>query len=224
MVLREWIEKASPQTLVYIGCDSKNYTARKTNGSGFVYIGYAETAPVDEYGDRYIQRVYPHDTDYPGTTVIIDGIEHGEYWTWHECDPDVPSRIDLYTENDAPFEDLIMAVAKVAVIDYKRMISTKVKCDKPTHLMEVDDIIGFCRRKADLDFLKGSNIGEYLIRAVEDEVRIEWMYPKVHKMPYEKRYDFMKKKRRELMQERIKEQEKSIYATIKGRSVRRDMD
>ena len=73
-----------------------------------------------------------------------------------------------------------------------------------------------------MDFLKGSGTGDYLIKATEDEERIFYLYPKARNMPYERRYKFLKEKQQELMHERIKEQEKTMYATIRGRSVKHD--
>ena len=74
-----------------------------------------------------------------------------------------------------------------------------------------------------LEFLKGTSLGEYLIQATEDQVVVLYTHPDLAKLPYEKRYDAMLEKRKELQRERLKQKEKSMYATIKGRSVNHDL-
>ena len=108
--------------------------------------------------------------------------------------------------------------------DYRLKLKYEIRRTRPTHMMEVDDVIRFCRRNADLEFLKGSNVGEYMIQAVEDEERIFWMYPKARKMDPEKKAKFIDEKRAEIMRDRLKKAEKKLYAKIKGRSVRHDKD
>lgn len=224
MVLKDFIQSIDPNEVVYLGCDSLDKRKIKCNGSGFVYIGLAQHAPVGMYGDRTVLETYPHYTDYPGTTILINGLEHGSYWTWNEYDPAVPLNDIGYQQNETVFENLLMAIARLAVLDYKQLLHSTLKRVNPTDMMEVEDIIAFCRRKGDLDFLLSSNMGQYLIQAVEDELRVEFKYPKVRKMPYYTRYDFLRKKRHEEITERVKRQAKSRYATIKGRSVNHDLD
>ena len=218
MVLNDWIAEHGPDDVIYLGCECEK-TESKINGSGFVFIGRAKDAPVEVFGKRYVLRTYPHETDYPGMTIIIYGDEHGKFWMWNECDPSVPLRDDLYCENDSSYENVLMAVARQTIADYKALIYKTIRDTDPTDISEINDIIRSSRKTADLDFLKSSGVGDYLIRSVEDEIRIEFLYPKIRKWPYEKRYDFIKKKKKEMLRERVKKNEKAAYATIKGRSV-----
>lgn len=225
MVLNDFLKTISPDDVVYLGCvtAAKRKTS-KTNGSGFVYIGYAKNVPVQVYGEREVMETFPHESDHPGLTVLIGGMDHGNYWIWHECDPSVPiTRIGLGA-SDICFENLLIGIAKQTIADYKASLYSKMREVRPTHIMEVDDIIKFCRQKEDLSFLLGSGMGEYLIQAVEDELRVNFMYPKAKKMEYEKRYQFMREKRHEVQRERLKKHEKALYASIKGRSVNHDVD
>ena len=221
MNLKEWLEEKAPDKVIYLGCDSTNRTKKKTNGSGFVFIGYARDVPIEFFGDRNIREVYPHTSNHPGTTVIIEGLEQGKYWMWNEYNKDeiVP---EVYVDSDAAFEELLMAIAKQTISEYRDHVRAYLARRKPETPEEIDLVIKVCRDESDLDFLKGSGTGDYLIKATEDEERIFYLYPKARNMPYERRYKFLKEKQQELMHERIKEQEKTMYATIRGRSVKHD--
>ena len=223
MVLKEWLSQRDPDEVIYLGCEGKNDKSIKTNGSGFIFIGHAKNAPVQQFGDRNIISIYPHETDYYGMTIIIDGMEHGKYWIWHECDPDVPIVEMPMTVSDEPFEALLMALARQTAQDYRVLIRGYIRMRNPTALSEVNDIIRTARKVADLEFLEGSQTGAYLIQRVEDEERIFWKHPKARYYPPEKRNAFFDRKRKELMTERVKQQEKKLYATIKGRSVKHDL-
>ena len=224
MVLNDYLKTIPSNEIIYLGCDSIEKAKFKSNGSGFVFIGHKEDAPVDKFGQRIVRDAYPHECDYGGMTVIIEGIEAGKYWFWHEEDPTVPFRETPQQADPEPFENLLVAIAKQTITDYRLKLKYEIKHARPTHMMEVDDIIGLCRRNADLSFLKGSNVGDYMIQAVEDEERIFWRYPKARKMDSEKKAKFIDEKRGELLRERLKKKEKRLYAQIKGRSVRHDTD
>lgn len=224
MVLTGYLSTISPDEIIYLGCDSIEKAKFKSNGSGFVFIGYAKDAPVDKFGQRIVRDTYPHECDYGGMTVIIEGTEAGKYWFWHEEDPSVPIKEVPLQADPEPFENLLVAIAKQTITDYRLKLKYEIKRARPTHMMEVNDIIGFCRRNADLEFLKGSNVGKYMIQAVEDEELIFWMYPKARKMDPEKKAKFIDEKRAEILSERLKKAEKKLYAKIKGRSIRHDTD
>ena len=66
-------------------------------------------------------------------------------------------------------------------------------------------------------------MGEYLITALEDEVRVLFEHPEFKKLEYEKKYDAVTKERRRLQRERIRKSAKSRYATIKGKSVNHNL-
>ena len=222
MVLNDWLASADPDGLIYLGCEGKNSAKVKVNGSGFVYIGYAKNAPAEEFGTRTIMKIYPHESDFPGTAVIIDGKEHGKFWMWHECDPDAPVKDDVYIDNDSSYEHLLMAIAKQAVYDYKIQIKHVIRTNKPKTVAGLMKCIRFARRNSDLDFLEGSSVGEYMIQTIEDEVKVEFLYPKIKNMPYDRRAKFLEEKRQELLHERYQENEKKAYAKIKGRSVKHE--
>lgn len=219
MVLNDYLQTISPDEVIYLGCDSIDKAKYKSNGSGFVYIGYAKDAPVKLYGKRYVRRTYPHECDYGGMTVIVEGTEAGRYWFWHEEDPSVPLKEVPMQDDPIPFENLLVAIAKQTIADYRHKLRTEIRNAHLTDMMEVDDLISVCRKTTDLEFLKGSNIGDYMIQSVEDEERIFWKYPKALKYEAEKKTKFLEKKRAELMRERIKKNESKKYAHIKGRSV-----
>ena len=220
MVLAEYLKTIPAKEIIYLGCDSIEKAKFKSNGSGFVFIGYAENAPVDKFGQRIVRSTYPHETDYGGMTVIIEGTEAGKYWFWHEEDPSVPFKEVPLQTNPEPFENLLVAIARQTITDYRLKLKYEIKHARPTNISEVDDIIGYCRRNADLSFLKGSSVGDYMIQAVEDEERIFWMYPKARKMEPEKKAKFVDEQRAKILSERLKKAEKKMYAKIKGRSVK----
>jgi hypothetical protein len=225
MVLKEWLS-GHPDEVVYIGCDSTFSTKIKANGSGFIYIGYAKNAPHN-FDDREVKEIYERTFDIPGTILIVEGLEVGKYWTWHEADPSVPAWECDYTGSPEPFEELFMGIAKLTAKDYQAMLMKELRERKPQTTARIDSIITACRKKAilkeGLGFLKGTNTGEYLIQAVEDQVKIRYMHPDLIKLPYEDRYEEFQKKRKELRNTRVKASEKSLYATIKGRSVNHDL-
>lgn len=227
MVLRDWLT-LHPKEVVYIGCDStfsNKGTKTKANGSGFVYIGYAKDAPND-FDDREIKEIYPRTVDIPGVILIIEGLEVGKYWTWHEKDPSVPKWEPKYEANTDQFEELLMGIVKLTVRDYQRKLMDELKEKKPKTKARMNEVIQRFRKKAmvtdGLEFLKGTSLGEYLIQATEDQVVVRYTHPDLAKLPYEKRYDSMLEKRKELQRERLKQKEKNMYATIKGRSVKHD--
>ena len=82
MILLDYIKELDPNEPVYIGCKSAKGGG---NGSGFVFIGRACDIPIEQFGERLIRETYPHETDVPGTTIIISGLERGPFWTWKEC-------------------------------------------------------------------------------------------------------------------------------------------
>lgn len=224
MVLAEYLKTIPTDEIIYLGCDSIDKAKFKSNGSGFVFIGCAKNAPIDKFGQRIVRSTYPHECDYGGMTVIIEGIEAGKYWFWHDEDPSVPLKEIPLQTNPEPFENLLVAIARQTITDYRLKLKYEIRRTRPTHMMEVDDVIRFCRRNADLEFLKGSNVGEYMIQAVEDEERIFWMYPKARKMDPEKKAKFIDEKRAEIIKDRLKKAEKKLYAKIKGRSIKHDTD
>lgn len=226
MVLREWLS-GHPDEVVYIGCDSKTSTKTKANGSGFVYIGYARDAPND-FDGREVKDIYPRTFDITGMVLIIEGLEVGKYWTWHEKDPSVPKWNPPYTEDTEPFEELLMGVVKLTVRDYQRMLMRELKAKKPKTTARIASVLRDCRRRAmnktdvDLEFLRGTSFGEYLIQATEDQAQVRYLNPEISKLPYEDRYALIKEQREKIRRERIRKQEETMYATIKGRSVRHD--
>ena len=224
MVLVEYLKSIPANEIIYLGCDSIEKAKFKSNGSGFVFIGHKEDAPIDKFGQRIVRDAYPHECDYGGMTVIIEGIEAGKFWFWHDEDPSVPLKEIPLQTNPEPFENLLVAIARQTITDYRLKLKYEIKHARPTNISEVDDIIGYCRRNADLSFLKGSSVGDYMIQAVEDEERIFWMYPKARKMEPEKKAKFVDEQRAKILSERLKKAEKKMYAKIKGRSVRHDKD
>ena len=224
MVLNDLLKNMDPDQVVYIGCKG---TGRASNGSGFVYIGHARTAPADLLGEREVIDHYPHDTDVPGYTVIVYGAERGKYWFWHEAHPEDEYHEKLLSGNMEPFEDLLMGIVKLCIQDYKKVVFSKLyKLKKRKNPVddEIEEAIARARITADLEFLTESGMGEYILNRVDDEIRIINKYPKVKNMDYDKRHEFMKKKRRELIANRAKREAVDKYAAIKGRSVNHDLD
>ena len=223
MVLTDYIQSIPPETVIYLGCKAKEKGRNKSNGAGFIFIGHAKDAPLDEYGKETVVDVYPHTIDWPGTTVLINGMAHGNYWSWHEYDPSVPYYHKPYQSSEGSFENLLMAIARACIQDYRNDLAHAIKRIKPQDEMEFDDLVKVCRRKADLYFLKGSGVGEYMIQAIEDEAKILWKYPKARKMTGERRQRFISEKRGEMMRERVLSKARAKYAAIKGRSVNREL-
>jgi hypothetical protein len=132
-----------------------------------------------------------------------------------------------YEANTDQFEELLMGIVKLTVRDYQRKLMDELKEKKPKTKARMNEVIQRFRKKAmvtdGLEFLKGTCLGEYLIQSTEDQVVVRYTHPDLAKLPYEKRYDSMLEKRKELQRERLKQKEKSMYATIKGRSVKHDL-
>ena len=224
MVLNDYLATIEPDTVIYLGCQSSERKKYKSNGSGFVFIGYAKDVPVDLYGKDTVMDVYPHVTDIPGTTILINGIAHGSYWTWHEYDPEVPLSEPPYQCGENAFENLLNAIAKVCIQDYRVSLNSAIRHARPQDDIELNDVIYVCRQTADLDFLRGSNVGDYMIQVVEDEARVLWKNPKYRNKDAIVRQMLVDKKRKELQTERVRRQAKLKYATIRGRSVNHDLE
>ena len=225
MVLKEYMNTIDPDEVIYLGCQNPKREKYKANGSGYFFIGHARDAPVEEYGDTEVTDAYPHYMDYPGTTILIYGTVHGGYWTWHEYDPRVPLNDKNYAVSDLAFENLMIALAKSSISEYRNTINKYMKRMKPENMTEVEDVLYVCRKKCreSLDFVSGSGMGEYLITAVEDEVRVLFEHPEFKKLEYDKKYDAVTSERRRLQRERVRKSAKSRYATIKGKSVNHNL-
>ena len=233
MVLREALESLGPDKLIYLAASPSAVDAaaiRKSGaGSGFMYIGPAKEINIDLYGNRKVHTAYHRTVDYPGIVIIIEGYEHGKYWFWHEFNPDVPVKKSPYTLHQHPYEDLYFAIYKQVVSDYRNVIRDEMKKVRPTHIDEVNDVINFCHRKADMEgmfgFIKGNASGQNVIRDVEDEVRITFQHPEIQKIKKQQdRIEAFRRERRNILRERAKNDVKAKYATIKGRSVNHELD
>jgi hypothetical protein len=225
MVLKEYMKSVNPDEVVYLGCKHPERQKFKANGSGFFFIGHARDAPLEEHGNVEVAETYPHYVDIPGTTILIDGIVHGNFWTWHEYDPNVPLNDQNYAVSDTAFENLMIALAKSSISEYRNEINKHVRELKPKSMEDMEDIFSKSREKCrvSLEFVSGSGMGEYLITAVEDEARVLFKNPKLLKLDYPKRYEIITKERRKLQTERVRKSAKSRYATIKGKSVNHNL-
>lgn len=223
MRLREVLRGMDPNTVSYIGCGGSTRQKFKPNGSGFIFIGYVADALNDiyQYLWRRVFKIYPHETDYEGQTIIIEGDDHGRYWFWHEYDPEVPFRELPYGASDTAYEEILFAIARQCVQDYKKRIRDYMKQIKPESMIEVEDAICKAKREADLDYLKDTGSGQQLIQYLEDDIRIDFLHPKwktlkdsgkINKL-YRDAHD-------EMIKERVRKDEKKRYATIKGKSIR----
>lgn len=222
MVLNDALKSMDPCELIYLGCFNQNSKMIKTNGSGFVYIGPVANAPVDIFGDREIVSSYPHETDYEGMTFIVKGEERGQYWFWHECDKSIPRHPSVYTEDIRAYEGLLVAMCHECIKEYQKLVRYYMKHIKPKTKEELLDILDYCRRNSDLEFVKGSGTVDRILQQVDDEFVIMFENPKIATMPYEKRYAKLAKERKKMMIERVRKQEKHMYAKIKGRSVKHE--
>ena len=231
MDLREMISKLKTDDVIYLGCQScKNVKARNVAcGSGFFYIGYVDGIDLERYGDREVVDAYLHETDYPGITILISGVEHGKYWMWHEYDPSVKPSDRIFCPNPGVFEELYFAIYSQCIKDYRKIISENMKGTKPTDIAEVEDVLAFSRRKARaekiIDFLEGNASGQNLLREVDDEIRVMFLHPEINKIgKIEKKFAALRKAKAELRAERVRKSERKLYAKIKGRTVNHDMD
>lgn len=230
MDLREMISKLKTDDVIYLGCQpTKNGKVRNMAcGSGFFYIGYADGIDLERYGDREVVDAYSHETDYPGITILISGVEHGKYWMWHEYDPSVKPSDRFFCPNPGVFEELYFAIYSQCIKDYRKIIRENMK-GQPTDIAEVEDILVFSRRKASaekiIDFLEGNASGQNLLREVDDEIRVMFLHPEINKIgESEKKFAALRKAKAELRAERVRKSERKLYAKIKGRSVNHDMD
>ena len=236
MDLSRAISLLDPQTVVYIGCGpekvyigcgpekatNNGIKPRYFNCSGFFYIGYARDAPVSEYGHVNVTDVYDREADYPGKVILVNALIKGNFWFWHEYDSNVPFHETPLVADPEPYENILVQIMKNDIGDYRSALQKEVKKTKPSTMEELNFIIGRFRKKFEkaLEFESETNIGEYLISAVEDEVRTYWLHPEVKKIPdYDKKYKRIKEERRRLVAERTKANEASHYASIKGKSV-----
>jgi hypothetical protein len=51
-----------------------------------VFIGGVQDIDFNKYGKRNVRESYQHETDVPGTTIIIEGKDHGRFWFMSECE------------------------------------------------------------------------------------------------------------------------------------------
>jgi hypothetical protein len=224
MDLKRAIKLLDPDTVVYLGSNQQSIGKKNKSdkGSGFFYIGFAKDAPVEEYGDIKITDVYDREVDYHGKIILLDTKVKMSCWFWHEYDSSVPTVETPYTQDTEPYENILIQVVKNDISDYRLLLSKEIKKKKPCTMEGVDLLIKRIRKKSGklLEFESGTNIGEYLISAVEDEIRTYWLHPNLKKMTdYDKRAKIIKDERRRLQTERVKQNAPSRYATIKGRSV-----
>lgn len=222
MVLRKALRYLKQDDVLYLGCRG---STKKENGSGYVYIGYVRNAPVDTFGEREVVDKYERYTDIPGTAIIISGTERGKYWFWNECDPNVPIRKAAMTGNYEKYEELLIGIVKQAVTDYKASIHKKTNDIQPEDEMEFEEVISRARHDSAeaLEFANSSEIGKYIVNAVEDEARILFKHPEIKNMKYDDRYEILAKKRKEMLAERVRKAAAGKYATIKGKSVNHEI-
>lgn len=91
MTVREYLSKKhKPTDVIYLG---------GAESSGFFFIGIAACVPI-EYMDTEIIMTYPHMTDHPGMTILVDSHDVGKYWFWYECDSRVSRPTCILMENE----------------------------------------------------------------------------------------------------------------------------
>ena len=223
--LRETIRSMNPDEVVYIGCQGASREKYKANGSGFIFIGPAQAAwhDLDPYMWRRVFDLYPRTVVNPGLIILIEGAEHGKYWFWHEYDPAVPLPDKDITVTPESFEDILTTFAKQCASNYRSSIWRAIRNADEKHIRHsevvIEEIISFCRTRVDIEFLQGTNTGEYILQTIDDECRILWAHPEMKKMDYDDQKKFIAQEKKKLMEKRVRKQAQSRYATIKGRSV-----
>lgn len=220
--LRETLRSMNPDEVVYIGCQGASREKYKANGSGFIFIGTVNTAlhDIDSYMWRKVLDQYPRTVVDPGTIILIEGAEHGKYWFWYEYDQRVPAPDKELTMNTEHLESLLAAIARQCASDYRSDIMQGIKnAGNRKDENTIEEIISFCRANTDIEFLQGTNTGEYILQTIDDECRILWAHPEMKKMDYDDQKKFIAQEKKKLMEKRVRKQARSRYATIKGRSV-----
>ena len=212
MTLGDYLNKHQLSDLIYLG---------GSNSSGYIWIGPAIDVPEEQLNKQVVET-YPHDTDVPGTTVIVKSAEHGSYWFWHECDPNAPQgTTDELRCTDTAIENLLIGIAKQCASDYRNAIRSQMKkVPKDRRYQVIEAAIRELQMSVDTEFLKGSSTGRYILQTVEDEERVAARYPEYLDMTGDARNAFMQKRLKEISAKRVYRKEKDMYATIKGRSVK----
>lgn len=203
-----------PDEVVYIG--------GKTFSSGFHWIGRFKDVP-EEYGNLPVVETYRRTVDYPGTILLSDALtKNGQYWNWNECDSTVKPAEILHQLEHSGAEQLLIAIARNEAHDYRDKLRSALRGNHDPD--KVKKAIKKVRelRKESLRFLSGTSRGDYIIQRTEDEAYAFAIHPELDKLPYEKRYDIIRKEVEKLVRERVRANEDELYAHIKGRSVRRE--
>ena len=204
--------KLDPDEVVYIG--------GKTFSSGFHWIGRFKDVP-DEFREMPVAETYRRTVDYPGTILLTEALtKNGQYWNWNECDKSVPPVQTLRQLEPNGAELLLIAIARNEAHDYRDKLRKALKDRHDPDV--VKKTIKKVRelRKDNLWFLSGTSRGDYIIQRTEDEAYAFAIHPELDKLPYEKRYDIIRKEVAKLVRERVRANEDELYAHIKGRSVK----
>jgi len=208
-----------PETLVYIG---------EKEGSGFRWIGRYKDVPVELRG-RIVVEQYQRTVGYKGEILLLnDAISkrkkgmNGPYWNWEECDPTVepyPSETRLFLEGT---ESLLIAIMQSAAQEYRNDLAKALKNERRSTEKGMRDVIRNVRilDRQKIEILRGTSRGEYILQRLEDEAVARFMCPDWDKMDYPVRQKYLEQEIQRMAKERVKNNEGSLYARIKKRSVK----
>lgn len=210
MKLADMLEGRSLNELIYIGAKES---------SGFVWIGPVKYIP-EKYLSAEVTETYRHRSNYPGTTVLIDeyGRRNGVWFLW-EYDPTVPEKFAPLADVGDGYENLLAAIFASIATDYRKDLRAAIKHYKNVRLAIHKER---CHYAAELNNFMKTETGQYAIQRIEDEEEILFRHPELKKLDVDDRAKEIQKYRKTMIRERSKRQGESRYATIKGKSVKRN--
>ena len=212
----------SRNTLVYIG---------EKEGSGFKWIGPFGNVP-ELYRDKRVLEKYPRTVGYPGEILLIENVgkrkntpnANWNFWNYEECDQTIPP----YPINDQihpeAAESLFIAIMRDSALEYKNDLIRALSKEQRKTEKGMRDVVKNVRMldRQKIEILRGTSRGQYIVQRIEDEAVARFLCKDWDKMEYPDRQKYIKEAVHQMMVDRVKQNEGSLYAHIKRRSVKHE--
>lgn len=208
----------NPEEVVYLG---------SSKSSAFYWIGRFKDVP-EKYLSNPVDETYKRSVGYAGTIIKTDTTKKGIYWNWNELNPDIEEYHIPCNWTPEGCERLIVALAKEAGRDYINDLNHELrKMPKKKRTSDrIEKMIQSVKTKDanKIEILVGTRIGDYILEHIEDEIRVKARCKEWDEMSYDSKTKYLISETDQLRKKRIRDSEKQLYASIRGKSVKHDMD
>lgn len=207
-------------TVTYLG---------SVNASAFFWIGRYKDIPK-KHLTYPVMKMYDRTFGYAGKILLCECEITGncQYWNWHEVDPDVPDIEGAACKNlpNDGAEALFIAMFRSAGKCYAEVLRREIGFGHHSKKYIESVIQKYRYMNKDVLFLKGTNMGDYILRHIEDRAIVRGMCKRKewNMMDHDAQTEYLEKGIKKLQEERAREAGKKRYAKIKGRSVNHDTD